>query len=60
MSTQANFDVRIFDVEPGIDEEIWEKVSVAIATAVRDALTIEDINSVSIVIRGPEITSLFN
>jgi len=60
LSTQANFDVRIFDVEPGIEEEVWERVSAALVKAVREALEAEEISSVSIVLRGPEVVSLFN
>jgi hypothetical protein len=60
MSTQANFDVRIFDVEPGIEEDAWERVSAALVVAIKEALAAEDIGSVSVVIRGPEILSLFN
>lgn len=60
MSTQANFDVRVFDVDPGIDDEVWERVAASLVLAIRSALAEEDIASVSVVIRGPEITSLFN
>lgn len=60
MTTQVNFDVRLFDISPALAEALGDDLRNALQRAVHEVLTAANSQGYSVTIRGPEVVSLFH